>query len=105
MTALMTQIWRVVSEFLRADYRGNGKITKYQIMATIGALYAVGLTFVFKGAGAVAANCDIIQGLTTLWHPAIIIFFQVLWLGIFFYVGKSKVTEAILSFHVIKKHI
>ena len=103
LTVWITQIWRVVSEFLRADYRGNGKITKYQIMAAIGAVYAVGLTFVFKGA--VAVNCDIIQGLTKLWHPCIIIFFQVLWLTIFFYSGKSKVTEAILSFHVTKECI
>jgi hypothetical protein len=103
LTVLVTQIWRVISEFLRADYRGSGKITKYQIMAAIGVVYAVGLTFVFKSA--VATNCDIIQGLTALWHPAIIIFFQVLWLAIFFHIGKSKVTEAVLSFHVIKKHI
>ena len=103
LTVWVTQIWRVLSEFLRADYRGDGKITKYQMMAAIGAVYAVGLTFVFKGS--VAANCDIIQGLTTLWHPAIIIFLQVLWLGIFFHAGKSKVTEAVLSFHVIKEHI
>ncbi|MBL0699733.1 MAG: prolipoprotein diacylglyceryl transferase [Desulfosarcina sp.] len=103
LTVWITQIWRVVSEFLRADYRGNGKITKYQIMAAIGAIYAVGLTFIFRDA--VATNCDIILGLTALWNPAIILLFQVLWLAIFFYSGKSKVTEAILSFHVIKKHI
>ena len=103
LTVWVTQIWRVVSEFLRADYRGNGKFTKYQIMAAIGAVYAVGLSFVFKDD--VATNFDIIQGLTALWHPAVIILFQVLWLGIFFYTGKSKVTEAVLSFHVIKEHI
>ena len=38
-------------------------------------------------------------------HPAVIIFFQVLWLGVFFHAGKSNVTEAILSFHVIKERI
>lgn len=103
LTVLVTQIWRVVSEFLRADYRGSGKITKYQIMAASGVIYAVGLTFVFEGA--VATNCDIIRGLTALWHPAIIIFFQVLWLGIFLHAGKSKVTEAVMSFHVIKERI
>ncbi|MEA2082898.1 MAG: prolipoprotein diacylglyceryl transferase family protein [Thermodesulfobacteriota bacterium] len=103
LTVWVTQIWRVVSEFLRADYRGSGKITKYQIMAAIGVIYAIGLNFVFEGA--VATNCDIIRGLTALWHPAIIIFFQVLWLGIFLHAGKSKVTEAVLSFHVIKEHI
>ncbi|MDL1968612.1 MAG: prolipoprotein diacylglyceryl transferase [Deltaproteobacteria bacterium] len=103
LTVLATQIWRVISEFLRADYRGSGTITKYQIMAAIGVIYAVGLTFVFEGA--VATNCDIMRGLRALWHPAIIIFFQVLWLGIFLHFGKSKVTEAVLSFHVIKERI
>ena len=72
-------------------------------MAAIGVIYAVGLTFVFEGA--VATNCNIIRGLTALWHPAIIIFFQVLWLGIFLHAAKSKVTEAVMSFHVIKEHI
>ena len=103
LTVLVTQVWRVVSEFLRIDYRGSGKITKYQMMAAIGVIYAVGLTFVFKDA--VATNCNIIRGITALWHPAVIIFFQVLWLGIFLHTGKSKVTEAVLSFHVIKEHV
>jgi hypothetical protein len=53
----------------------------------------------------VAANCDIIQGLAALWHPAMIIFLQVLWLGVFLYTGKSRVTGALLSFHVIKERI
>ena len=103
LTVWITQIWRLVSEFLRADYRGNGKITKYQIMALLGAVYALGLTFIFRDA--VATKCDIILGLTALWQPSIIILFQILWLAIFLHSGKSKVTEAILSFHVIKEHI
>jgi hypothetical protein len=72
-------------------------------MAAIGAVYAVALASVFTDN--VAANCDIIQGLAALWHPAMIIFLQVLWLGVFLYTGKSRVTGALLSFHVIKERI
>ena len=103
LTVCATQTWRVISEFLRADYRGSSKITGYQIMAAIGVVYAVPLASVFTDN--VAANCDIIQGLAALWHPAMIIFLQVLWLGVFLYTGKSRVTGALLSFHVIKERI
>ena len=38
---LVTQTWRVGSEFLRADYRGDCRITKYQLMADMAVVYSV----------------------------------------------------------------
>ncbi|HTX51906.1 MAG TPA: prolipoprotein diacylglyceryl transferase family protein [Candidatus Baltobacteraceae bacterium] len=93
-----TQLWRMVSEVLRADYRGGGKISAYQIMALLGAV----LTLV--GAPALPADrlphADIAAGLALLWHPGVIIWLQGLWLLTFLYTGRSVVTAATVSFHV-----
>ena len=47
LTMVVTQIWRAYSETLRADYRGKGKISAYQIMAMLTTVYAlvVGIFF------------------------------------------------------------
>jgi hypothetical protein len=34
----VTQVWRFLSEFLRADYRGSGRISAYQVMALFAAV-------------------------------------------------------------------
>ena len=39
ITLVMTQGWRFASEFLRADYRGQGRISAYQIMAILSIVY------------------------------------------------------------------
>jgi prolipoprotein diacylglyceryltransferase len=41
LTLTVTQVWRALSEFLRTDYRGEGKISGYQIMASIACLYGL----------------------------------------------------------------
>ena len=38
---LVTQSWRSVPELLRVDYRGTGKVTRYQIMSIFSMLYAL----------------------------------------------------------------
>ena len=42
----VTQGWRTLSEVLRADYRGNGKITAYQVMEILAIAFALALTIV-----------------------------------------------------------
>jgi prolipoprotein diacylglyceryltransferase len=44
---LTTQLWRFFSEFLRADYRGERKISVYQIMGIIAFIYAIIISIVF----------------------------------------------------------
>ena len=39
-------------------------------------------------------------GVAPLWHPAPLLFLQILWLAIFVHTGKSSVTGSTLSFHV-----
>ncbi|MEW6379760.1 MAG: prolipoprotein diacylglyceryl transferase family protein [bacterium] len=101
LTLITTQGWRTISEFFRADYRGRGKISAYQIMGIIAILYSVLIVFCFPSARIQSAN--ILIGLRSLWNPWLIIFLQSLWLIIFLFTGRSQVTGATLSFQVIGK--
>jgi len=94
---LVTQGWRFLSEFLRSDYRGDRKISVYQIMSLLTIPYAVIVLLVFPSS---AAGADLLAGLHVLWNPAAILFLQALWITMFVRTGRSQVTGAALSFHV-----
>ncbi|MBI4667184.1 MAG: prolipoprotein diacylglyceryl transferase [Nitrospinae bacterium] len=95
----VTQFWRVFSETLRADYRGGGKISAYQIMGIVAPFYAA-LVMWLIGQPPDVGNIDAARGLLTLWDPWVILFLQSIWLAAFFYTGKSRVTASRLSFYV-----
>lgn len=95
---ITTQGWRSFSETLRADYRGEGRVSAYQIMGLVGVAYAVALAFVLSHEQTTLP--DLSAGLESLWNPALILFLQGLWVLIFYYTGRSTVTGATLSFHV-----
>jgi hypothetical protein len=40
------------------------------------------------------------RGLHLLWNPGVILSCQILWIGIFLYMGRSQVTGTHISFHV-----
>lgn len=98
LTAGVTQGWRALSENWRADHRGAGNISAYQIMGLVGLAYAVAAALLL-GNESVAAPI-FRNGLLQLWTPAVVIFLQSIWLVIFCYTGRSTVTGATLSFHV-----
>jgi hypothetical protein len=103
ITLIVTQGWRFVSEFLRADYRGNGRITVYQMMT----LFAVGYTLIFvkfiKEPEYGLPN--LLMGVGSLWNPGLIIFLAVLWVVAFIYTGKSSVTCSTINIQIIEKNI
>lgn len=105
LTLVATHIWRLFSEFLRSDYRGeNGiSLSAYQVMAAVSIIYAVAIVLLFPTA--VPPTVDITTGLKTLWHPATILFLQLLWVISFLFSGKSKVTGSLISFNVVKERI
>jgi hypothetical protein len=103
IATITTQVWRSLSETMRADYRGEGRISAYQIMGMIGAAYAVGVASILNE-NALGAP-DLSAGLATLWHPAMILFLQGIWLVIFLHTGRSTVTGATLTFHVHEDRI
>jgi hypothetical protein len=98
-----TQIWRFLSEFIRADYRGGGKISAYQIMGFASIVYALAIAWLFPVT--THPGHDIMAGLKSIWNPAMILFFQGLWMATFFYTGRSRVTGATLSFNVLRENI
>ncbi|MBW4053824.1 MAG: prolipoprotein diacylglyceryl transferase [Proteobacteria bacterium] len=100
---ITTQGWRSFSETLRADYRGEGTFSAYQIMGVVGIAYAVAVAYVFAGESITVP--DLSAGLKSLWNPALILFLQGIWMAIFYYTGRSTVTGAILSFHVHRDRI
>jgi prolipoprotein diacylglyceryltransferase len=100
---ITTQGWRSCSETLRADYRGEGTISAYQIMGIIGVAYAIAAAWVLTHDPPHLP--DISTGLKSLWSPGLILFLQGVWVMIFLYTGRSTVTGATLSFHVHQDRI
>jgi len=102
----ITQGWRFLSEFLRADYRGGGGVTAYQKMCLAAMTYA-GVVSAATGALTLTATGapNLSAGIASLWHPALILFFQGLWVLSFLYTGKSQVTMAHLTFKVRRDRI
>lgn len=98
ITIAITQLWRLYSETLRADYRGGGSVSVYQWMAVAGVVYAALAGYLLP----VAAHPrpDLLAGAATLWSPGMLLFLQVLWIAIFIHTGRSSVTEAKVAVHV-----
>jgi hypothetical protein len=100
---VFTQAWRSFSETMRADYRGAGRISAYQVMGMIGVVYAAGAALILAEPS--LAPPEVAAGLANLWNPALILFLQGIWLAIFLHTGRSTVTGAVLSFHVHEDRI
>jgi hypothetical protein len=103
ITLFLTQAWRVLSEFLRADHRGGSRLTAYQVMALMGICY--GAIMASFGSPDNTELPDLVNGLRALWNPTVILSLQLLWLIIFLYTGRSTVTTAEISFSVLKDRI
>jgi len=94
----VTQLWRVFSEVLRADDRGAGKISSYQIMSLIACIYGPLTAYILHGSHPKIPS--LVSGLENLWNPAVIIFMLSLWIVIFIYMGKSRVTASLIDIKV-----
>jgi len=98
LTLAVTQIWRAFSETLRADWRGAGRFSTYQVLAVLSVLYtAIVLNFLPAQA---LPSASLLRGLETLWHPGMVLFLLGLWLVTFLYYGRSLVTGSRLSLYV-----
>jgi hypothetical protein len=100
ITALcVTQIWRFLSEFLRADYRGGAgsRISAYQRMNLFTLLYYMAVIPQFSGA--LSLKPDIGAGLSFIWNPGIILIIQAVSWAILIYTGVSTVTHSEICFH------
>lgn len=103
LALVTTQVWRVVSEVWRADYRGDGRISAYQIMALAGTLYSVVvLRFVPEGP---LPDASLAAGLSSLWHPGVVLLLLITWFVAFVFYGRSTVTASQLSMHICHDRI
>jgi hypothetical protein len=94
---LVTQGWRFLSEFLRSDYRGDRKISVYQIMSLLTIPYGLLIPLLLP---ITAYGIDLQAGLRAVWNPAVMLFLQVAWVVMFLRTGRSQVTGSGISFHV-----
>jgi hypothetical protein len=99
---LITQAWRFASEFMRADYRGQQKISVYQIMSLLTIPYGLMMLVFFPSTGPVA---NVLAGLQSLWDPSVIIFLQIMGVVMFLRTGRSRTTGAGIRFHVNQDRI
>jgi hypothetical protein len=104
LTILATQGWRFVSETMRADFRGKGRFSMYQIMALLSCLYAFLLAVFLPEQGEMGAP-DVSNGLRYLWSPGVIISIQALWAAMFVYFGQSRVTGSTISLFADREKI
>lgn len=104
MTIAVTQGWRFFSETLRADCRGGGRFSAYQVFAVLAVVYAAAAALVFRPAGPLPA-ADLEAGLRLVWDPALILAFQAFWALIFLRTGRSSVTGSSLTFFVHRGRI
>jgi hypothetical protein len=103
LTLSVSQLWRVLSEFLRADYRGNKSVSAYQWMAAIAVFYGWFLAWYFGSK--TSAHPNLTAGLIGLWDPAVILFGALLFTVTFIYTGKSSVTTCRIHIEVVKEKI
>lgn len=94
---VVTQVWRVLSEFFRADYRGKQKISAYQIMAAAGVVYGLAPALMLSAPG---IGVRFTQGLAALWSVPVLLLLQGIFLLVFVYTGRSSVTGSQIRFFV-----
>ncbi len=95
---LVSQIWRVLSEMLRADFRGFTAVSAYQKMGLLAIIFGTGLSLLLPEPALPLP--DIGTGLSLLLNPSLLLVLQFFWLLLFFVFGRSMVTGATLSFKV-----
>lgn len=98
---VVTQGWRFASEFLRADDRGGGSISAYQIMALLAIGYTIFVAALLKKPDAGLPN--LLTGIGSLWNPGLVIFLGIFWIGAFIYTGRSDVTCSAISIQITEK--
>jgi hypothetical protein len=100
--ALATWGWRAVSESLRADHRGDSRISVYQWMALIAMVYLALMLTVIPSEGPAP---HLATGLAQVTSVGVIVMLQVLWVGLFLFYGRSRVTGSVLTFHVVAERV
>ena len=89
--------WRAIAESLRADFRGSSRISAYQVMSLVALSYICGAAAVLPSAGSVP---DLAAGFSQFRSVALVGVLQAIWVSLFLYYGRSRVTGSVVFFHV-----
>jgi len=100
--ALSTWGWRALSECLRADHRGDSRISVYQVMALIAMGYLAVMLTLLPSDG---PTPNLAAGLAAVTSAGSIVTLEALWVVLFLYYGRSRVTSSVVSFHVIAERV
>jgi len=102
--SFFASFWRVFSEIFRADFRGTGKISAYQVMAGISAVYALGVAlYLLKGEASI--QCVLLLGVSSLWSPGPLIVLLMIWLIMAMFAGISTTTYSRVEFFIHEDRI
>jgi len=101
-TLIITQLWRIISEFLRGDYRGGRRFSMYQVFSLLAIFISViFLPFIPEFNG----HADLKMGLYALWNVPVILFLEGWAVLIFWYTGRSRVTGSQVFMYVKQEKI
>ena len=92
-----SQLWRAIAETVRNDYQSRGKSTPYQRFAAGTAALALLAAWLIPSA---VLAPDLAAGLASLWNPLPLLTLELLWLAVFFLMGRSTQTRSALQFGV-----
>lgn len=101
ITLIITHGWRYISEFFRADDRGSGNISAYQVMALFAIVYAIFFIILIPLQGIAAPDLEL--GLWSLWNPVVIFFLEILWIVTFIITGRSHVIGSAIRLFVLPR--
>ena len=100
--AVTTWGWRALSELLRADHRGHSRISVYQWIAMIGIAYLALMLSLMPGDSTIP---NLAVGLPQVTSLGVVVPLQLLWIGLFLFYGRSRVTESVVAFHVVAQNV
>lgn len=97
-------LWRIASEFFRNDYRGEGKVSAYQVMSGVSVLYAA-VVACFLPEARFFGPVDLARGVAALWDPGLFLFLAAVWLVLVTFTGISDTTFSRIRFHLHRSKI
>jgi prolipoprotein diacylglyceryltransferase len=103
LSICVSQVWRILSETLRADFRGFSTLSAYQKMGGLAVIYVLLIVLFIQEPQMVTPVIG--YGISLLWQPGIIIGLQIFWLVAFAIFGRSTVTTSTLSFQLVRENL
>ena len=90
--------WRAIAENLRADHRGDTRISVYQMMSLIAMVYLSVISYLLPATGPAP---DLVLAFSQTATLPVFLVLQSLWALLFLFYGRSQVTASVVSFHVV----